>query len=94
MKPYYYVYYYGNQAPRIRYATLQQAETKAKRIALRHPGVTFEILMAVGLTRLNTPQTSWMDGVIATHACDGHRDMTGKCGVCGENPLTDDHVKT
>lgn len=68
MKPYYYVYEYGNKAPKVRHATLQQAETEAKRLVLLSPGVTFEILMAVGMTKLTTPQTFWADGV--THICD------------------------
>ena len=91
MKPYYYVYHYGDKAPRIRHATILQAETEAKRLALLSPGVTLEILMAVGITKIPTPQTFWVDGAIEPHACDGLRDMTGKCEVCGKNPLADDH---
>jgi len=66
MKPYYYVYEYGNKAPRVRHARLDQAETEAKRLAVISPGVTFEILMAVGLTKVTTPQTFWMDGIQPT----------------------------
>lgn len=64
MKPYYYVYKYGDKAPRVRHATMEQAENEAKRLAEISPGTSFEILKAVGITRVTTPQTFWMEGVI------------------------------
>jgi hypothetical protein len=82
MKPYYYVYEYGNKAPRVRHATLEQADTEARRLAGISPGTTFEVLMAVGITRVTTPQTFWMDGVIPPHVCGG--GMTS-CFVCGKS---------
>lgn len=85
MKPYYYVYEYGNKAPRVRHATMEQAENEAKRLAGTSPGASFEILMAVGITRVTTPQTFWMDGVIGPHICEMHRIMDGTCFVCGKS---------
>jgi len=64
MKPYYYVYEYGNKAPRVRHATLEQAETEAKRLAVITPATRqVEILMAIGVALVTTPKTFWMDGV-------------------------------
>lgn len=63
MKPYYYVYKYGNAGPRVRHATLDQAESEAMRLSEEHPGATFEILMAVGLTKTTTVQTFWMEDI-------------------------------
>jgi hypothetical protein len=85
MKPYYYVYEYGNKAPRVRHATLEQAETESKRLAEISPGATFEILMTVGLTKVTTPYTFWMDGVIGPHICAMHRIKDGTCFVCGKS---------
>ena len=92
MKPYYYVYEYGNKAPRVRHATLEQAETEAKRLAEISPGTSFEILMAVGITRVTTPQTFWMNGVIPPHVCVMHRIMDGTCFVCGKHLGENDEV--
>lgn len=63
MKIYYYVYEYGNRAPRVRHATLKQAESEAMRLAQASPGSTFEILASIGITRMSLPQTFWMDGI-------------------------------
>ena len=83
MKPYYYVYEYGNKAPRVRHATLKQAETEAKRLAGTSPGTTFEVLMAVGITRVTTPQTFWMDGVTPPeYGPVTNREKGLVCGTC------------
>jgi len=47
MKPYYYVYHYGNKAPRIRHATLGQAEAEAKRLAGIAPRGNLQNLIAI-----------------------------------------------
>lgn len=63
MKIYYYVYDSGNKAPRVRHATLEQAEAEAKRLAQSFPGYAFEILAAIGITSVPKAQTFWMDGI-------------------------------
>jgi hypothetical protein len=63
MKIYYYVYLHGNKAPRVRHATLEQAELEAMRLAQASPGSAFEILAAIGVVRCTTPLTFWMDGI-------------------------------
>lgn len=85
MKPYYYVYDYGNKAPRVRHPTIEQAETEAKRLAVASPGSSFEILMAVGLTQVPTPTTFWMDGITPPHLCESHRIADNTCLVCGKH---------
>lgn len=63
MKPYYYVYRYQKQAPKVRHPTLQAAQAEAERLAAQHPGVAFEILKAVGISQVVKPSaTFWMDG--------------------------------
>jgi hypothetical protein len=62
MKPYYYVYRYGN-APVKRHASLAEAQAEAERLAAKNPGVAFEILKAVGISQVIKPaRTFWMDG--------------------------------
>jgi hypothetical protein len=63
MKPYYYVYRYQKHAPIVRHATLASAQAEAERLATQHPGDSFEILKAVGVSRINGPaSTFFMDG--------------------------------
>jgi hypothetical protein len=62
MKPYYYVYRVGRNAPTVKHATIESAEAEALRLSAQHPGDTFEILQCQGITRTTTPQTFWMDG--------------------------------
>ena len=68
MKPYYYVYQYEYQAPKMRYATLAEAQAEAERLAALHPGAAFEIFKAVGIARVVKPTTIWMDGEEPTDA--------------------------
>jgi len=63
MKPYYYVYRYNNNAPKVRHATLEAAQAEAMRLAEQYPSAYFEILMCVGFARTTQAQTFWMDGV-------------------------------
>lgn len=62
MKPYYYVYNHGNKAPRIRHATLKEAQEEAERLAVKHPGLCFEILQCVGFSSTSKASTFWADG--------------------------------
>lgn len=55
MKPYYYVYRYQDRAPVVRHATLKQAQVEAERLAVQHPGMPFEILKAVAITKVEAP---------------------------------------
>jgi hypothetical protein len=60
MKSYYYVYRY---APVIRYASLAEAQIEAECLAEKYPGVDFEILKAIAISRVKKPSaTFWMDG--------------------------------
>lgn len=63
MKPYYYVYKYGDKAPRVRHSRLDQAEDEAMRLAKATPGASFEILQFLGVTQCTEPSTVWIDGV-------------------------------
>jgi hypothetical protein len=65
VKPYFYVYRPQYGAPFVRHATIQEAQAEAERLAVKHPGITFEILASVGLTSTTAqpPSTFWMDGV-------------------------------
>jgi hypothetical protein len=65
MKPYYYVYRHGNQAPIVRHPTLDDASEESRRLAKLHPGVSFEILACLGITSIpkREPNTFWVDGV-------------------------------
>jgi hypothetical protein len=63
MKPYYYVYRYQSAAPVFRHATLEAAQAEAERLATKHPGMEFEILQAVAVSRIHGPaSTFFMDG--------------------------------
>lgn len=69
MKPYYYVYRYQNQAPKVRHPTLQAAQAEAERLAGENPGITYEILKVVGISKVHAPGTTfWMDGEEPTDA--------------------------
>ena len=69
MKPYYYVYRYDNQAPKMRHETLAAAQTEAERLAALYPCAAFEILKAVGISQIVKPAaTIWMDGEEPTDA--------------------------
>lgn len=69
MKPYYYVYRYENQAPKVRHETLAAAQAEAERLAAQHPGMPYEILKAVGIAKVSAPaSTFWMDGEEPTDA--------------------------
>jgi hypothetical protein len=62
MKPYYYVYKYGGNGPRIRHCTLQAATQEAERLAEKEPGSHFEILKCLGFSRTTEANTFWVDG--------------------------------
>jgi hypothetical protein len=63
MKPYYYVYRYQKQAPKVRHISLAEAQAEAERLAAKNPGITFEILKTVGISQVIKPaRTFWMDG--------------------------------
>jgi hypothetical protein len=69
MKPYYYVYRYGNQAPKVQHATLAAAQAEAERLAALYPCAAIEILKAVGIAQIVKPATTiWMDGEEPTDA--------------------------
>ena len=86
MKPYYYIYRVGHERmPTIKHYDLESAASESERLAGQHPGETFEILMCLGITRTITPQTCWLDGVIAPHICEMHRILDDTCHVCGKS---------
>ena len=63
MKPYYYIYRTDeSRGPKIKHATLAEAQTEAERLANQHPGSTFEILQCVAITRCAQASTFWLDG--------------------------------
>ena len=63
MKPYYYVYRYQNQAPKMRHPSLQAAQAEAERLAAKSPGTAYEILKAIAISAVVKPtSTFWMDG--------------------------------
>lgn len=63
MKPYYYVYRVGYDAPKYKHATLQSAQAEAERLSAKHPGNAFEILKCIGISSVPAPKAStfWMD---------------------------------
>jgi hypothetical protein len=69
MKPYYYVYRYNNNAPRVRHATLEAAHAEAMRLCEQHPSQSFEILKCVGFARTTKAATFWMDGEEPPKSC-------------------------
>jgi hypothetical protein len=62
MTPYYYVYKYGDNAPRVRHCTLRAATQEAERLAKENPGSYFEILQCLGFSRTTEASTFWVDG--------------------------------
>jgi hypothetical protein len=77
MKSYYYVYNYGNLAPRVRHPTLESAVAEAQRLGTRHPGATFEVLKAVALSKVQAPATTfYMDGVRPNNTKHGRDAVT------------------
>ena len=63
MKPYYYVYRYQKHAPKVRHASLAEAQAEAERLAALNPGMAFEILKAIAISSVVKPtSTFWMDG--------------------------------
>ena len=63
MKPYFYIYRADqSRAPKVKHATLAEAQAEAERLANQHPGSTFEILQCVAITRCTQANTFWMDG--------------------------------
>lgn len=62
MKPYFYVYRYGDKAPTVRHETLDEAQAEAERLAATHPGVQFEILQCLGFASTSKVSTFWNDG--------------------------------
>ena len=63
MKPYYYVYRHDGHPPSVKHESIADAEIEASRLADKHPGVTFEILMCIGVSRMTRSNTFWMNGV-------------------------------
>ena len=63
MKPYYYVYRYGDNAPKVRHTTLRSAIDEAIRLAEGHPSVHFEILRFVGFASTTKANVFWADEV-------------------------------
>lgn len=55
MKHYYYVYRYGNKAPKVKHPTLELAVKEAERLASENIGESFEILKAVAISRVQAP---------------------------------------
>lgn len=88
MTPYYYIHCIGGTAPKVRHATLAEAEAEAIRLSMRQPQDTFEILQCVGITKVFSPQTFWMDGVTPPHVCQMNRLMDGTCGICQKHIST------
>ena len=63
MKSHYYVYRADeSRGPKIKHATLKDAQTEAERLANQHPGSVFEILQCLAITRCTQASTFWMDG--------------------------------
>lgn len=64
MKPYYYVYKVGGDAPAYKHDTLESAHNEAERLAAGNNGKSFEILKCVGISSVPKPiaTTFWMDG--------------------------------
>jgi len=69
MNPYYYVNRVGGSPPSVKHDSLKQAQMESMRLANKHPGGAFEILICIGITRTTKPDTFWMDGV-HPHGCE------------------------
>lgn len=64
MKPFYYVSVVRNESPAVKHATPAEASVEAMRLAVEHPGISFEILKCIGTTQAIEPITFWLDGVL------------------------------
>lgn len=63
MKPYYYIYRTDeSRGPKVKHATLEEAQSESERLANKHPGSAFEILRCVGITQCAQANTFWLDG--------------------------------
>lgn len=83
MKPYFYVYRFGGSAPTVKHPTLESALKESERLAGHFPGKSFEILQCLGISRVQTAQTFWMDGVVPPHVCEMNGLLDHTCGICG-----------
>lgn len=63
MTPYYYVRRINGHEPAVRHDTLEKAQAEAERLATKHAGAAFEILMCLGIAQTAQVKTFWMDGV-------------------------------
>ena len=63
MKPYYYVSGTGGRLLNVKHPNLQAAHVESLRLSENNPGESFEILMCVGLTKIVSSSTFWMDGI-------------------------------
>ena len=64
MKPYYYVYRVGGNAPTKRHETIELAKIEAERLAQQHPGKVFEIGQCLGFSHVIKASTFFFDGVL------------------------------
>jgi hypothetical protein len=64
MKPYYYVFKTGGEAPQVKHNTLQEAFNESRRLAQKHPGDKFEILSFVAVSSVDAIKTEWSENVI------------------------------
>lgn len=63
MKPYYRVIKESDSYVSEKFSTLKEATKLAEDYAKTNPGENYEIVMCVGLSRINPECTFWMDGV-------------------------------
>jgi hypothetical protein len=63
MKPYYRILRIGGgREPKVKHATLKEAEAEALRLAGQHPGSAFEILQCLAVAQTSQPALFWNDG--------------------------------
>lgn len=67
MKPYYYVFKKGSNAPTYKHLTLESAVAESTRLSKLQPKDTFEVLQCVAITNtfIPEPSTFFLDGVVA-----------------------------
>lgn len=63
MKTYYYIYRPTGGTPSRKHETITDARIEAERLAEKHLGESFEILMCVGISQVNRSKTFWLDGI-------------------------------
>lgn len=63
MKPYFYIFNSKREKPTTKHATLEKAKAEAERLARKHPGESFEILLAIGVSRCPESLTFWYDNI-------------------------------